>query len=106
MRGHRVTVGELAGGLEHHVDSETLPRQPRRVLLAQDLDRLVAGADLAVGAEARRLPGPMDRIVLEEMRQRPGVGDVVHRHELQRSVALDRGAYHQSADAAEPVDSN
>jgi len=38
------------------------------------------------------------------MREGVGVGDVVDRDELEGGTALDRGAYHLTPDASEPVD--
>ena len=45
------------------------------------------------------------RIVLQQMGQRAGVGDVVHRHDLDLALALRR-PHDVPADAAEPVDSH
>src|SRR2546422_3254225 len=48
---------------------------------------------------------PLFRSVLQEMRERLGVGDVVHRHELERLLLHEhRGPEHVAPDATEPVD--
>ena len=77
-----VAVGEQAGGLEHHVDAERLPRQLRRILhrqhlelVAVDRDPVAAGGD--VGLEVAE-----DRVVLEQVRQRLGVRQVVDRDDV------------------------
>ena len=45
-----VGVGEAAGGLEHDVDAEVLPRQLRRILLGEHLDLVAVDRDRAVAA--------------------------------------------------------
>ena len=93
------------------VDSITTstPRSPhgsvRRVALGEHLDLarrrptspLVADLD---GARERTV----DRVVLEQVRERPGVRDVVDGDDLDVRVRLLRGAEDVAADAAEAVD--
>ena len=76
-------VGEEAGRLDHDVDAEVAPRQRRRVALGEDLD-LVAVDDDARRSVASTSPGkrPEDRVVLEQVGERLGVGEVVDRDEL------------------------
>ena len=53
------------------------------------------------------LIGAVHRVVLEEVRERLRVGEVVHRHEVEIGDALLlRRAHDLSADASESVDSN
>ena len=105
--GRLVAVAEDAGALEHDVDAEVLPRQLGRIALRQHLDlvavdgdALVVGADLA-GERA------VHRVVLEQMRVRLDVAEVVDRDELDVVAAfLHRRAQNQAPDAPETVDAN
>ena len=45
------------------------------------------------------------RVVLQQVRERRRIGEVVDRHEIDVRVA-ERGAHDVAADAAEPVDAN
>ena len=102
-----VGVGEPSGRLEHQIDAQVLPRERGRILLGEDAnlvavdgDRTVFGADLA-GIR------PVDRVVLEQVRQRFGVRQVVDRHELDvRNFLQARGAQDLPSDAPEAVDSD
>ncbi len=102
-----LAVGEQAGRLDHDVDAELAPRQRAGSRSAStfssravDLERAVALLDGArVGAE--------DRVVLEQVRERRRVGEVVDRDPLDRRSAPPPGlggAEHVAADAAESVD--
>jgi len=106
VQGAAGAVGELAGRLEHHVDAQRLPRQPGRILLAQHLDRAAVHGELAVGGMPGARPGAVDRVVAQQVGQGRGVGEVVDRDEFERGTALDGGADHLAADAAEPVDAD
>src|SRR6185437_3940767 len=100
-------LGEAPRGLEHDVHAELLPRQRRRILLLEhgdllaiDLDRVTAGGDVA-------LVRAVHRVVLEEVRERARVGEVVHRDDGDvGDVLLAQRANDLAADAAEPVDSH
>ena len=49
-------------------------------------------------------PGAVHRVVLEEVRERRGLVEIVDGDELQVFLALERRAQHAAADAAKPVD--
>ena len=58
--------------------------------------------DLDGAAEAA-----VDGVVLEEVSERLGVGEIVDRDDVEvGAAALEDGAEHEAADAAEPVDAN
>ena len=107
--GGALAVGEQPGGLDHHVDPELAPRQRRRVALGEHLQLFAVDVEraLAAGADRARIR-PEDRVVLEQVRERARVGQVVDRHPLDLLCQLLapglRGAEHVSADAAESVD--
>jgi hypothetical protein len=92
------------------VDSRTIStsrpsRKVRGILFFQDLEALLAGDDgVSLGAHVL-LEVPEDRVVLEQMRQRPGVGHVVRGDDVDLRV-VNRRAKHVSSDASESVDPN
>ena len=100
-----VSVGEEPGGLEHDVNAQVFPRQLRRVahrqhfeLVAIDRDRVPFGLDFCVQVAEHR-------VVLQQMRQRRRVRQVVDRDEVDVFVG-ERRPHDVPADAAEPVDAN
>ena len=96
-------LGEAPGRLDHHVGAEVGPRQLGGIRLREHLDLAAVDADGAV----RRLDArqrAVDRVVLEQVGQRPGVRDVVHGDDLDVGAGLVRGAEDVAADAAEAVD--
>src|SRR5207245_1191602 len=96
---------EPAGTLEHEVHAQRLPRELLGLLDRRHFDRLaVDDQRIALRLDGAREPA-VDGIVLQEMRERLGVGDVVHRHELERLLLHEhRGPEHVAPDATEPVD--
>ena len=101
--GRGVAIGEDAGRLEHHVDAEVLPRQLRRVLHRQDLELVVVDGDpVALGGDVG-LQVAEDRVVLQQVGEGVGRGEIVHRDDVDVAVAHG-GAHDVAADAAEPVD--
>jgi len=76
-------LGEAAGPLEHEVDAELLPGQLGRVGDRGDL-HLLAVDDEAVGFRRHGgVEATVHGVVLEQVRQRRRIGDVVDRHELE-----------------------
>ena len=96
--------GEAARRLEHEVDLELRPRQVRGVALGEHLD--------AAAVDHERVPVDLDgaaepaggAVEAEQLRERLRVGEVVHGDDLEVGVALEQGAEHVAADAAESVD--
>ena len=99
--------GEASGGLEHDVDAEVLPRQRRRILLGEDSDLVAVDGDRAVRRRDVALVRAVHRVVLEEVRERLRIGQVVDGDELDvGDTLLLRGAKHLSSDASKAVDAN
>ena len=96
-------VGELAGGLDHDLRAQRAPVELRRVLDGEDLDRLAVDRDAVLFRLHRLRDRTEDGVVLQQVRQRLGVGQVVDRHELDRRVA-ERRPDDIASDAAEAVD--
>ena len=82
MLGRTLPLGEDPRRLQHHIDAQVLPRQRRRIPHRQTLEPLAVDHDVLIGR--RHLIGQptQDRVVLQQVRQRRVVGDVVHRHDL------------------------
>ena len=103
-----VAVGEPAGGLEHDVHAEVLPGELGRILLREHPH------GVAVRPRARPLVGrdvareaAVDRVVLEQVGERLGVGDVVHRDEVELLGAHRLGGpHHVAPDPPEAVDAD
>ena len=98
-------VGEEPGRLDDDVNAEVPPREPLRVALGEDGEPAAVDGDnwspsaLTVSGKAAE-----DRIVLEEVGQRGGVGEVVDGDDLELGVALPSGAVDVAADPAETGD--
>ena len=103
--GCRVAVREEPRRLEHDVDAEVLPRELRRVAERQDLELVALDRDAVAARLDCRVQVPQDRVVLEQMRQRRGVRQVVDRDEVDVLVPKCR-THDVAADPAEAVDSN
>ena len=82
LRG-AVAIGEEPGRLEHDVDAEVLPWQLRRVLHRQHLELVLVDRDLVAARADVRLQVAEDRVVLEQVRERRGVRQVVDRDEVE-----------------------
>ena len=93
--------------LEHDVDAEVLPRQLRRLLLREHLDLVAVDRDRPVAGCHVTAIRPVDRVVLEEVGQPFGIGEVVDRDKIDVRDALQlRGPHDLSPDPTETVDSH
>src|ERR1700683_179511 len=98
--------GEESGRFDDHLNAEFFPRKLRGVALGDNLDHLAIDGDRAGAFGADILnQGAMDRIVLEQMSEGRGAGDVIDGHDLERILMMKGGAEKHSADAAETIDS-
>jgi hypothetical protein len=98
-----VAIGEEAGGFEHHLDAEVLPRQLRGILEREHLELVPVDGDAVAGGFHLGLQVAKHRVVLEQVSEGGGVRQVVHRDEVDVPVAHG-GAHDVAADATEPVD--
>ena len=100
-------VGEAARRLDDHVGAEVAPGQVGGVPLGEHLEAVPVDHEFV--ALGRHVAGEdaVHGVVLEEVRERLGVGEVVDRDDVEvGAAALEDGAEHEAADAAEPVDAN
>ena len=99
-----VTLGEEAGRLEYHIDSEVTPRDCTGIAFREELDLLPRGVDRAVPRVDVTVERPERRVVLEEVRHRRLVAEVIGRHDLDLAAPLQLGAEEVPTDPAEAVD--
>ncbi len=99
-------VGEDAGRLEHDVHTEVAPGKARRVALREHLHLLAAGRDHAVTELDLACERPQHRVVLQELRHRLRVAEVVDRDDLDVGAQLMLRAEEVTADPAEAVDAD
>jgi hypothetical protein len=97
-------LGEQPGRLDRDVDAEICPRQVAGVALGEELDLVPADADHAVAGLDREIERAEDGVVLEQVRHRLRVADVVRGHDLDVPALLELGAKEVAADTAESVD--
>ena len=95
---------EVPGGLEGDVDAELAPGELRGILLGEELDLVAADADEAVAGLDRDVEVAEHGVVLQQVRHRLRVAEVVRRDDLEVAAALDLRAQEVPADAAEAVD--
>ena len=98
-----VAIREEAGGLEHDVDAEVLPRQLRRIAQRQDLERVAVDRDRVVLGLDPGVQVAQDRVVFQQVRERCRAGQIVDGDEVDVLVA-QRRAHDVAADSTEPVD--
>jgi hypothetical protein len=104
--GGVLAAGEQAGRLDHHVDPEVAPGKRRRVALGEHLQRLAVDRDRALARLYLGGEAPEDRVVLEQVGQRAGVGDVVDGDELDVRARGVRRTEEIATDPAEAVDAD
>ena len=104
--GGAVAIGEEARGLDHDVDAEVAPWQCTRVTLGEHLQLLAVDKDAAVGRLDFARVAPEDRVVVEQLGECLGVGQVVRGDPFDVGVSGLSGAEDVAPDAAEAVDSN
>ena len=105
MRAYLRSVGENAGGLDDDVDAELFPRQPGGFFLSEHGDRLAVDLHDTVSTFDCAGINAVCRIVAKQV----GVGFQI-RHVVDRNdgefipAALEKGAQHQPANPAKPID--
>ncbi len=107
MLGRIVALGEAAGRLEHDVDLQVGPGKLGGIALGEDAHGVAANIETAVGGEHVERESAVDRIVLEEVSQRGGVGEVVDRDEVDVGDPGGLGGPDDvAADPAESIDAH
>src|SRR5258708_2294793 len=97
--------GEQAGRFDYDVDLEFLPREFGRVALGDNAEGVAVEHDLIALGLDLMLERAVYRVMLEQMGQRRGVGDVVDRDDLDLFFVQHRPKGHP-ADSPETVDSD
>ena len=105
MRRRFLPRREDPGAFQRHVDAEVGPGQPRRVALAEHLDRPRADVDRAFRHLDRAGEAPVDRIVAQQVRIGLHVAQVVEGDDGEIGAAgFMNCAQDIAADPPEPVD--
>ena len=99
-------LGEEAGGLDDDVDAELAPGEVGRVALGEDLDDVAVDDDVAVLDLDGLLQAAADGVVLEQVGQGLGAGEVVDGNDLKVRTLCECCAEVVAADAAKAVDTN
>jgi hypothetical protein len=97
---------EEAGRLQNDVHAEVFPGERGGVALGEELELLVADADAAVDRLDLLVQRPEDGVVLEQVRHRLRIAEVVRGHEVDVRPPLPRGAEEIAPDAPETVDTH
>ncbi len=92
--------------LDDDVDTELAPRQPLWVALGEHLDDAAVDGDAVRSGSNCSGETAEDAVVLEQMREHLGSGDVVDGDDLELRGALPGRPEHVAPDAAEAVDTN
>ena len=101
-----LAIGEESGGLDNDLSAELLPREVSGVALGKDLDGLAVNGDGVIVVADLTGETTHDGVVLQEVGQGLGVGEVVDGHDLEVSTLFGEGAEEVTANAAKPVDTN
>src|SRR6185437_14826436 len=105
--GGIVTGTELAGRLDNQIDVEVTPRQHSWVALLEQRHSPTVDEQGAAGRANVPVERAERRVVLEQMRQRRGVPQVVDPNDddaLVEEPSIEEAAQIVTADTAEPVD--
>ena len=92
-------AGEDAGALQHQIDAEVGPRQVRRVTFGERHDPGAVDEQRPVYRVDFARVAPVDGVVLDQVGQVLGVGDVVDCDEVE-PVAVDQDLQRRSADSS------
>jgi hypothetical protein len=96
---------EKAGGLDHDLAAELAPGKIGGIAFRQDAHLARADTKAAGGAFHRLRKLAVHRVILEQVRQGLGVGDVIDSDELELAI-VGPDAHHAAADPAEAVDTH
>src|SRR6185503_11781677 len=98
-------VGEAAGGLNDDLCAHICPGQLGRILFCVDLDLLSVDRNEVVSCNDFVLEIAENRVVLEQVSQGGGAGQVVNGNKIELGIA-EGGAQNVAANSAEAVDAN
>src|SRR5271166_1908962 len=97
--------GEESGRFDHHLHAEILPWELGWVALGEDLERLAVHHNSGTFSANLLNQSAMNRVILQEVSQGRGIGDVVDGNNLKRILMLQGSAVKQSANSSKSIDS-
>ena len=98
-------IGKPSGRLKDDLDVQLFPRQLLRILHRQHFDRLSVDQDLIVFCFDAPLEGAVHRVVLQQIGQCLGVGQIIDGDELQLRIA-EGSAQDVAPDPSESIDAD
>ena len=98
------SLREEPGRLDRDLDAEIGPGKVGGVALGEELDLVAVDGDRVLAGLDRDVEVAEHGVVLEQVRHRLRVAEVVRRHDLEVAALLELGAQEVPADAAEAVD--
>jgi hypothetical protein len=97
--------GESSRGFHYNLGANAFPRNRCRIFFFEYFELLTVNRDgISLGANVM-LQITQDRVVLQQMRQRLGVGKVIDRHQIEVLI-VESGAQDIATDAAKSVDAD
>ncbi len=99
-------VGEAPRRLDDDVDTEVTPGKECGVALGKDLDLLAVDDDVRLVVRDVGVQATRDRVVLEQGRERLGVGQVVDGDDVEGAALCECCAEIITSDSTEAVDSD
>src|SRR6266850_1957111 len=98
-------LGEKTGGLDDDIRADGGPVNLSRIFRLENLEALPFHGDSVFGVRDGVWKIAEDGVVLQKVRERLGIGDVIDGHEL-NVLVIERGAHDVASDAAEAVDAD
>ena len=97
--------GKPAGRFDDDLRAHRIPIQLRRIFDGENLEVLLADAQIDPPRPLPLRQRAKHGIVFQKVSERLGIGDIVHRHEIDIGVMQTR-ADHIATDASETIDAN
>src|ERR1043166_2069894 len=101
-----VPARETARRFHHDLHAEVAPWDVVRIGRRKDAQRFAVDGDAVRRMADRVRNRVMHRVVLQQIRERSRVGEIVDGDEFDAGTAFERGAQHVASDAPETIDSN
>ena len=101
-----VFARKAARRLHHDLHAEVAPRNVGGIGRGENAQRFAVDGDAIVRMADRVRDRVMHRVVLQQIRQRGRIGEIVDGDEFDAGIALERGTQHVASDAPETIDTN
>src|SRR3954451_6718291 len=102
----RVLVRETPGRFDYDLHAEVAPRDVGGIGRREDAQRFAVDGDAVVRMADGVRNRVMHRVVLQQIRERGCISEIVDGDEFDAGTALERGTEHVASDAPETIDTN